>query len=181
MSNQVDAGKSEFPQATFSQASEHLPRVAPAIRLSRRGLILSLAAMVLTGLTVYSMFPQSVGGPPLPVDVSLDQRPVEMVGGQGLRVAEVVVVKNLADHPIPRLSLDINGQYLLFRQSPLAVAEELVVPQQVFTDKRSSQRFDPSRYEVEDVVATGQLPSGARGVTKFEFDHGQLRLEDHAR
>jgi hypothetical protein len=53
------------------------------------------------------------------------------------------------------------------------VGEEFVVPQQVFTDKRSSQRFDPSQDEVEDVVATGQLPSGARGVSIFEFENGR--------
>jgi hypothetical protein len=142
-------------------------------------LILSLLAMVLTGLVVYSLFPEQVGGPPLPVEVRLDRRPVETVGGRGAVVAEVVVVKNLADHPIPRLSLDINGQYLLFRESPLAVAEELVLPQQVFTDKRSSQRFDPSRYDVEEVVVTGQLPSGARGVSTFEFEEGHTQGDSH--
>ena len=147
--------------------------------MSRRGLIFSLLAMVGAGLAVYSTFPDSVGGPPLPVEVSLDRLPVESVGGRGAIVTDVVVIKNLADHPIPRLSLDINGQYLLFRDSPLAVAEEFVVPQQVFTDKRSSQRFDPSRYNVEDVVATGQLPSGARGVSKFEFENGQPKVDFH--
>lgn len=146
--------------------------VAPSLRLSRRGLILSLCAMVGFGLAVYSLFPDSVGGPPLPVDVRLDQQLVEAVGGRGALPAKVVVIRNLADHEIPRLSLDINGQYLLFRDSPLQVDEELVLPQRVFTDKRSSQRFDPSKYDVEDVVVTGQLPSGARGVTKFEFHDG---------
>ncbi len=155
--------------------------MAPTLRLSRRGLILSLFAMAATGLAVYSVFPDSVGGPPLPVEVKLDRRLVETVGGRGSIVADVVVVKNLADHPIPRLSLDINGQYLLFRDTPLAVDEEFIVPQQIFTDKRSSQRFDPSRYEVEDVVATGQLPSGARGVSTFEFEEGQPKLESNER
>ena len=89
------------------------------------------------------------------------------------------MVRNLADHPIPRLSIDINGQYLLFRDSPLNVAEELVLPQQVFTDKRSSYRFDPSQYDVEDIVVTGQLPSGARGVTKFEFHNESSKNELH--
>jgi hypothetical protein len=152
--------------------SGELPRVAPTLRLSRLGLILSLLAMVAIGLIVYSIFPDSVGGPPLPVEVSLDRRLVDSVGGRPV-VADVVVVRNPTEHPIPHLSLDINGQYLLFRDTPLAVGEEFVVPQQVFTDKRSSQRFDPSQDEVEDVVATGQLPSGARGVSKFEFEDGR--------
>ena len=151
--------------------------VAPSLRLSRRGLILSLLAMVGSGLAVYSLFPDSVGGPPLPVDVHLDQQLVEAVGGRGKLPAKVVVSRNLADHEIPRLSLDINGQYLLFRDSALQVDEELVLPQRVFTDKRSSQRFDPSKYDVEEIVVTGQLPSGARGVTKFEFHDGS---NDHS-
>lgn len=156
---------------TEQQVDPSLPSVAPTLRLSRRGLILCLIAMVGVGLGVYSLFPSSVGGPSLPVDVTLDRRMVETVGGQGAIATEVVVIRNLADHPIPRLSIDINGQYLLFRDSPLNVAEELVLPQRVFTDKRSSYRFDPSQYDVEEVVVTGQLPSGARGVTKFEFQH----------
>ena len=155
-----------------------LPRVAPTLRLSRFGLVLSLLAMIATGLIVYSTFPESVGGPPLPVEVTLDRRMVDTVGGRPT-VADVVVVRNLTDDPIPRLSLDINGQYLLFREAPLAVDEEFVVPQQVFTDKRSSQRFDPSQHEVEDVVATGQWPSGARGVSKFEFEDGRPKAATH--
>ncbi len=171
---------SNDPSLSEPSVDDSLPaRVAPTLRLSRRGLIFSLLAMVGAGLAVYSTFPKSVGGPPLPVEVTLDRRPVEALGGQGFVVTDVVVVKNLADHPIPRLSLDINGQYLLFRDSPLAVAEEFVVPQQVFTDKRSSQRFDPSQYDVEDVVATGQLPSGARGVSKFDFENGQPKVASH--
>lgn len=164
---------------TEQTIGQSLPSVAPTLRLSRRGLILSLLAMVGVGLGVYALFPSSVGGPSLPVEVTLDRRLVETVGGQGAIVTEVVVVRNLADHPIPRLSIDINGQYLLFRDSPLNVAEELVLPQQVFTDKRSSYRFDPSQYDVEDIVVTGQLPSGARGVTKFEFHHESSKNDLH--
>ena len=49
-----------------------LQPVDPHLGLSRRGLILSLTAMVAFGLIVYSLFPASVGGPSLPVEVSLD-------------------------------------------------------------------------------------------------------------
>jgi hypothetical protein len=155
------------------QSHESPPSVAPTLQMSRRALVFCLLAVVGIGLGVYSLFPSSVGGPSLPVDVQLDRRMVETVGGRGAIATEVVVVRNLADHPIPRLSIDINGQYLLFRDAPLQVAEELVLPQQVFTDKRSSYRFDPSQYDVEEVVVTGQLPGGARGVTKFEFEDEQ--------
>lgn len=176
MSNQTSAMTDQASSQNPSDKQE-LPTVSPTVRLSRRGLIVSLLSMVGFGLAVYSVFPESVGGPPLPVAVMLDQRPVETVSGQGAVVTEVVVVKNLTAHAIPHLSLDINGQYLLFRETPLEVDEDLVLPQRVFTDKRSSQRFDPSRYEVEDVVVTGQLPSGARGVSKFEFQDGNLKSE----
>jgi hypothetical protein len=163
-----------MPQASADHHQESRSKIAPTLRLSRRGLILSLLSMVAAGLSVYALFPDSVGGPRLPVEVRLDQQPVETANGQGEVLTEVVVIKNLTDHAIPRLSLDINGQYLLFRDSPLAQREVLVLPQRVFTDKRSSQRFNPSKYAVREVVVTGQLPSGARGVTSFEFDEGAV-------
>lgn len=148
---------------------EAKPSVAPTLQLSRVGLIVCLLAMVIVGLTVYSLFPESVGGKSLPVDVQLDRQPIETTSGVGAVITEVVVVRNLSDHEITKLTLEINGQYLLFQDPPLAVGESLVLPQRVFTDKRSSQRFNPSKYAVLDVVVTGQLPSGARGVTKIEF------------
>lgn len=146
------------------------PKIAPTTRLTRTGLIASLLAMVAAGLAVYSLFPSSVGGPPLPVQVTLDNQPVITVSGKGAVMTEVVVIENLSDHEIAKLTIDINGQYLLLQNSPLQIGETLTLPQRVFTDKRSSQRFEPSKYEVEDVVVTGQLPSGARGVSKFDFE-----------
>lgn len=145
------------------------PKIAPTTRLTRAGLIASLLAMVAAGLAVYSLFPSSVGGPPLPVEVTLDNQPVITVSGKGAVMTEVVVIKNMSDHEIGKLTIDINGQYLLLQNSPLKIGETLTLPQRVFTDKRSSQRFEPSRYDVEDVVVTGQLPGGARGVSKFDF------------
>ncbi|MEM1070183.1 MAG: hypothetical protein AAGG48_25305 [Planctomycetota bacterium] len=144
--------------------------VAPTLQLSRTGLILSLFAMVLGGVSIYRMFPESVGGPPLPVEVELDEQPVVTTGNQGVVITEIVRVRNLADYEIPKLSIEINGQYLLFRESPLQANEVLELPQRVFTDKRSSQRFNPSKYDVEEIVVTGQLPSNARGVSTFEFE-----------
>ena len=147
------------------------PKVAPSLQLSRRGLLLSLAAMVGVGMAVYAMFPDSVGGPDLPVDVQLGIRPVPTTDGTGAMSTEVVMVQSLVDHEIRRLSVEINGQYLLFRESPLQPRESLVLPQRIFTDKRSSARFNPSKYPVEEITVTGQLPSGARGLSQFEFDH----------
>ena len=150
-------------------AKQASPTVAPTIRLSSLGLTIALISMAVFGLSVYALFPDSVGGPPLPVAVAVDLQPIETTGGQGALLTEVVVVENQAEHEIKRLSIEINGQYLLFQNSPLSVAEKLVLPQRVFTDKRSSQRFNPEKYEVEEIIVTGQLPSGARGVSKFEF------------
>ena len=84
-------------------------------------------------------------------------------------LTEVVVVRNPNDYEIPRFSAEVNGQYLLFRESPLAAGEELVLPLRVFTDKRSSQRYDPKKYPPTEIVVTGQLPSGARGLSQFHF------------
>ena len=144
--------------------------LAPTMRLSRTGLIACLAAMVVSGLSVYALFPESVGGPPLPVSASVEMLPVETVSGVGAMMTEVVVVENLTDDEIGKLTIDINGQYLYLQNSPLAPRERLVMPQRTFTDKRSSARYDPIKYPVEDIVVTGQLPSGSRGVSKFEFE-----------
>ena len=150
----------------------HTPqRVAPTLQLSRRGLVLCLITMVGVGLGVYAIFPESVGGPPLPVKVSLDKQPVESANGGGALLTDCVVIENETTNQIPRLSIEINGQYLLHRDSPLPVEESLVLPLRVFTDKRSSQRYNYVKYPVAEVIVTGQLPSGARGVSKFEFEH----------
>lgn len=161
-------------ETNADQDDEARPSVAPTLQLSRRGLVLCLLAMVATGLSVYALFPESVGGLRLPVEVQLDRQPVDTVGGTGAVVTEVVVIKNLSDHEIGKLTLQINGQYLLIRASPLAKGETLVLAQRIFTDKRSSQRFNPTKYDVKDVTVAGQLPSGARGITKFEFEGQEL-------
>ncbi len=156
-------------EQTEQAVQPKLQPLDPNLGLSRRGLLLSLAGSVVAGLLVYSLFPESVGGPSLPVKVSLDHRMVESFGGRGLVAAEVVVVNNLEEFSSPRLSIEINGRFLLFRDPPLEALEELVLPQEVFTDTKSNQQFDPRVFEVEDIVVTGQLPSGSRGVIKKEF------------
>jgi len=150
------------------------PAVAPSLHLSRNGLCICLALMVAAGLSVYAMFPESVGGPPLPVAVELGQGPVPTSDGAGKGVTEVIILRNLADHSIPKFSIEINGQYLLFREAPLEAKERLELPQRVFTDKRSNHRFNPVKYPVKEVTLTGQLPGGARGVTRFLFEDGVI-------
>ena len=89
-------------------------------------------------------------------------------------MTEVILFQNLTDHAIPKFSIEINGQYLLFRDAPLEAQETLVLPQRVFTDKRSSHRYNPVKYPVKTVKVTGQLPTGARGVTQFVFEDGEV-------
>lgn len=150
------------------------------MQLTRKGMILAFAAMIGLGLAVYGTFPDSVGGPPLPVSVELTKAPVETptnsapnAGGAtaagGQFVTDVLAVTNPNDFDIGRLTVDINGQYLYLQNGPLLAGETLIAPLRMFTDKRSSQRYRPDKYPPEDVVVTGQLPSGARGVTKFDL------------
>jgi hypothetical protein len=146
-------------------------RVAPNSQLSRGGLIAAFAVMIAVGLGVYAMFPESIGGPPLPVRVSVGEAPVETTNGSMAVLTEVVMVTSELDQPIGNLGIELNDHYLYHQASPLQPGETLVLPQEVFTDKRSSRRFDPSRQEVAEVIVRGQLPSKARGVSKFEFDH----------
>ncbi len=103
-------------------------------------------------------------------------QPVKASDGSGAVITEVVVVQNLANHEIKRLSVEINGQYLLHRASPLEASQTLVLPQRIFTDKRSSVRLDPLKYPVTEVVVTGQLPNGARGLSQFEFEPAGVEL-----
>ena len=148
--------------------------IAPSVQLSRTGLILSLLVMAVVGLSVYALFPDQVGGPDLPVKVTLEWQPVIAKGNEGAVMTEVLIVENLLDHDLAKLTIDINGQYLYLQNSPLLAKERLVVPQRMFTDKRSSQRFNPDKYPVQDVAVTGQLPSGARGITQFDFESDPL-------
>ena len=169
-SNQANETNESHDLAKEELLSDDAVRVAPTLQLSRRGLVASLCLMAIVGLSVYAIFPDSVGGPPLPVKVSLDRKPIETTGGNAAMLTDVVVIENLADFEITRLGIEINGQYLLHQRSPLPVGEQLVLPQRVFTDKRSSQRYNPVRHPATEVIVVGQLPSGSRGVSKFEFE-----------
>ncbi|OYP36451.1 hypothetical protein [Rhodopirellula sp. MGV] len=152
-------------------ADELPPSVSPNSRVSRGAVIAAFIVMIGVGLGVYAIFPDSVGGPRLPVSVKLTKAAVETTNGQIAVMTEVVTVTNELDQPIKNLAIELNGQYLLMQASPIEPAETLELPLSVFTDKRSSQRFDPSRYKVDEVIVRGQLPSKQRGVSKFEFDH----------
>ncbi|MEM0927000.1 MAG: hypothetical protein AAGJ83_13245, partial [Planctomycetota bacterium] len=143
--------------------------VAPKGQLSRGMLITAFGVMIGVGLGVYSVFPETIGGPPLPVAVTLGEAPIPSAIGKMAVLTEVVAIKNLSQDPISNLMIKINDHYLMTQASPLAAGETLTLPQAVFTDKRSSRRFDPAIQHVEDVTVSGQLPSKSRGISQFEF------------
>lgn len=153
-----------------SRRESEIIRVAPTSRLSRSALIAAFGVMIAIGLGVYGLFPDSIGGPALPVTVSLEEAPVETTAGNIAVLTKVVTVKSDFDQPIKNLAIELNGDYVMMQASPLAPGEKLVLPLSVFTAKRSSRRFDPSQQVVDDVIVRGQLPSNARGVSKFEFE-----------
>ncbi len=160
-----------MPSSDSLDAPPEVVRVAPQSQLSRGGLIAALVLMIAIGLSVYAMFPESIGGPPLPVGVSVGEAPVETTNGSMAVLTKVLTVTSELDQPIGNLGIEVNDNYLYHQASPLQPGETLVLPQEVFTDKRSSRRFDPSRQQISEVIVRGQLPSKARGVSKFEFEH----------
>jgi hypothetical protein len=143
--------------------------IRPEPRLSGRGLTLSLllACFVpLLGLTIYAIIAGGAFDKPLPVTVSIDRRLVPMMGIDGAVMADVVVINNQSDQEIPRLTIDLNGQYFLHQDKPLGPREELVLPQAIFSTK-SNQRWVPGKYPLTEVTVTGQLPSRSRGVLEY--------------
>lgn len=136
--------------------------------------MLFIAAFVLplSVLTVYTLMFGRASDRPLPVEVTTERRLVTTRNGEGAVARDVVVIRSEAEFDIPNLTVDLNGQYFLHRQSPLEAGEELVLPQQIFATK-SNQRFVPGRYPITEVNVTGRLPSGARGVAEFSFGEGR--------
>ncbi|MEM6468998.1 MAG: hypothetical protein AAF802_05465 [Planctomycetota bacterium] len=143
--------------------------VAPRGQLSRSTLIAAFVVMIGVGLGVYSVFPESIGGPDLPVHVTLGKSAVPSAVGKISVLTDVVEVTNTSEGQIGNLMIKLNGHYIMTQARPLASGETLTLPQEVFTDKRSSRRFDPKLQSVTEVTVSGQLPSKSRGISQFEF------------
>ena len=146
--------------------------VAPTLRLSPRALttLLLLTCLIpLITLSAYATFFGKARDATLDVDVVIGKEPVEAIGGQGAILADVLVIENKTDQDLPNLTIDINGQYFLHRQSPIGPGERLVLPQQIFATK-SNQRWVPGRYPITEINVTAKLPSGRRGVKVVEYD-----------
>jgi hypothetical protein len=160
---------------TTDDASRAMPHsLAPAPKLTGRAftlLLLSTCFVPLIGLTVYATFFGRASDADLPVDVGVGVEPIETVGGQGAILTEVIWLKNNFDRDLPNLTIDLNGQYYLYRQSPLKPGERLVLPQQIFSTK-SNQRWVPGRYPITEINVTAKLPSGRRAVKTIEYQVG---------
>ncbi len=145
--------------------------IAPKATLSGPGLLLILLGTCLAPLIVLSVYKATIGPAVearLPVRVIIDQRPLATADGRGALIDDVVVIENPQDFDIPQLTINLNGQYFMYHDRPLAAGESLVIRQSVFATK-SNQRWVPGRWPLTGVLVTGQLPSGARGVLEVNY------------
>ncbi len=145
--------------------------IAPNPRLSGKGflLLLLLTCFVpLIGLTAYAVLFGRAIDKVLPVELAVAREPVDAAGGQGAILTEVIAIENVGPDELPNLTVDINGQYFLYRQSPLRVGERLVLPQQIFSTK-SNQRWEPGRYPISEVNVTAKVPGGHRAIKTVKF------------
>lgn len=168
----TSAEKTTTDSAPDSDAVFDGPRsIAPVTQLSTRGLFLALAAVCLFPLITLSAYAVIFGKASehkLPVSVIIDRRPLPTQDGTKRLLEDVIVIENEADFEIPNVTVNLNGQYFLYQDKPLAVGEELVVRQAAFATK-SNQRWVPGRYRLDEITVTGKLPSGARGVTEIQY------------
>lgn len=145
--------------------------LAPTARLTGKqffGLLLLMCLLPLAGLTCYAVFFGRAHDTPLKVDVGISKEPIPTADGSGALMTDVVWIKSLYDEDLLNVTIDLNGQYFLYRQSPLHAGERLVLPQQIFSTK-SNQRFRPGRYPITEINVTGKLPSGRRAVKTATF------------
>lgn len=157
---------SELAWKETSQSVSSVPTLSPAPRLSGRGftwLLLLTCFVPLIGLSVYAAYFGRVSDTELPVEVGVGSEPVQAAGGQGAILTDVLWLQSRSDVDLLNVTIDINGQYFLYRQAPLRAGERLVLPQQIFSTK-SSQRWVPGRYRITEINVTAKLPSGRRGV-----------------
>lgn len=153
-------------------SAHDLPRsLAPAPRLSGRGftLLLILTCLLpLIGLSVYTALFSRAHDTPLAIEIGTSKEPVEAAGGQGAIMTDVIWIESHFDSDLSNVTIDLNGQYFLYRQSPLLAGERLTLPQQIFSTK-SSQRWIPGRYPISEINVTAKLPSGRRAVKTVLF------------
>ncbi len=159
-------------QSTTDARIHDLPQsLAPAPKLTGKqffGLLLLMCLLPLAGLTGYAVFFGRAHDTLLQVDVGIGKEPIPTADGSGALLTDVIWIKSLYDQDLLNVTIDLNGQYFLYRQSPLHAGERLVLPQQIFSTK-SNQRFVPGRYPITEINVTGKLPSGRRAVKTATF------------
>ncbi len=145
---------------------------APKARLSGTAftLLLMTACFVpLAFLTGYAVLYGKASDKVLPVEIGVTREPVDAAGGQGAILTDVLWVKNSGPDTLANVTIDINGQYFLYRQAPLLANERLVLPQMVFSTK-SSQRWEPGRYPIKEITVTAKIPGGSRAIKSVSFE-----------
>ena len=148
-------------------------KTRPEPKLSGRGLTLALllaCILPLSGLSIYAVIAGGAFDKPLPVEVEIERRALPVASGEAAMMEDVLVLRNMSEHEIPRLTIDINGQYFLHQEKPLGAGEELVLRQAAFATK-ANQFWVPGRYPITEVNVTGQLPSRARGVLEVAYEN----------
>ncbi len=163
---------SSRPMADPDLTAFELPRsLAPAPRLSGRGftlLLISTCLVPLFGLSLYAALFSRAHDTVLAVEVGIGMEPVEAASGQGAIMTDIIWIRSLFDSDLSNVTIDLNGQYFLYRQAPLLAGERLVLPQQIFSTK-SSQRWVPGRYPIAEINVTAKLPGGRRAVKTVLF------------
>lgn len=163
---------------TGDTAFDPPPSIAPVAQLSTRGFFIALALVCLIPLTILSGYAVLFGKATekkLPVSVNIDRRPVQIQDHSPQTpdvdppvLEDVIVVENDADFAISNIYVDLNGQFFMYVDQPLAAGDNLVLPQTGFVN-RTGQRWVPGNFRVDEITVMGKLPSGARGVTEFHY------------
>lgn len=152
--------------------------IAPVPQLSARGFFIALAVVCLVPLTILSGYAVLFGKATekkLPVSVTIDRRPSRgqdvaprAPGVDRPELEDVIVIENDADFAISKIYVDLNGQFFMYVDQPLAAGDQVVLPQAGFVN-RTGQRWVPGNFRITGITAMGKLPSGARGVTEFQY------------
>lgn len=152
--------------------------IAPVPQLSSRGFFIALAVVCLVPLTILSGYAVLYGRATekkLPVSVTIDRQPTRVhddaTRTQGIdppELEDVIVIENDADFTISNLYVDLNGQFFMYVDQPLEAGDHVVLPQAGFVN-RTGQRWVPGNFRISEITAMGKLPSGARGVTEFQY------------
>lgn len=131
-------------------------------------MFLAACLLPLIGLSGYSIWHGKPHDAALDIEVLVGYEPIELADGRGAILADSIVLTNPSAHPLPNVTVEINGQYFLYCDSAIQPGERLVLPQSHFTTK-SNRRWVPGRQPIESVTVTAKLPSGKRGVRVLEF------------